>query len=461
MSDATGSNAKLSDKINDSSSSKRTKKGQKRTRVKQSPEEQYQIESRDRYGKLHHAVSKLLHREAKVVKSFECQKIVRAIKAANGSLNEQTSRKHDEDNQDMIGAKNCSNAAARLQSLQQKLDRTKKMDLDVLVQVGLKRLGVLSLDPRKHDDAANYEDDGKNNVTTKVATVNSVQIKNKSQPENLDPKALSQSQSDDPFYQSLLESMLQHKRLSAALDQLNEKVTEYRQWTTRRWAMLGGDDNRGDNYSGGGNKRKKKKNQQGPSGNDTMVVAGGFNSRKRGLDLGGHEGASGLFIGSLSGMPAEGYHDDGDDNYANGGGAEDEYDGEDYGYQEEKKKNRPGQRARRAKAMAMEARKAGKKWDASINWREKKNDGNDHKEHDMGKRNQGQGGAEEIFKSKIRTGRGGNEIGRAAEPKNGAQIATMGKTWKDEGNAHPSWAAAAAQKSQGIADFQGTKITFD
>jgi hypothetical protein len=37
----------------------------------------------------------------------------------------------------------------------------------------------------------------------------------------------------------------------------------------------------------------------------------------------------------------------------------------------------------------------------------------------------------------------------------------MGKTWKEEGNAHPSWAAAAAQKSQGIAKFEGKKITFD
>jgi hypothetical protein len=40
-------------------------------------------------------------------------------------------------------------------------------------------------------------------------------------------------------------------------------------------------------------------------------------------------------------------------------------------------------------------------------------------------------------------------------------IASMGKTWKDEGNAHPSWVAAAAQKSQGIAKFEGKKITFD
>jgi hypothetical protein len=36
------------------------------------------------------------------------------------------------------------------------------------------------------------------------------------------------------------------------------------------------------------------------------------------------------------------------------------------------KKNRPGQRARKAKAMAMESKMAGRAWDSSINWREKK-----------------------------------------------------------------------------------------
>jgi len=70
-------------------------------------------------------------------------------------------------------------------------------------------------------------------------------------------------------------------------------------------------------------------------------------------------------------------------------------DGE-YGFQEEKKKNRPRQKARKAKAMV--AKKKGRTWDSSSNWRD-----------------------------------------------------------EDYGNHN----AAAAKKFQAISTFKGTKITFD
>ena len=44
------------------------------------------------------------------------------------------------------------------------------------------------------------------------------------------------------------------------------------------------------------------------------------------------------------------------------------------------------------------------------------------------------------------------------------EIASMGKVWKDEGKAHPSWAAREAQKAKsglGLPEFEGKKITFD
>ena len=405
-------------------------KGKKRKRVKQSAVEQYQIESTDRYNKLHHACSKSLHREAKVVKSFECQKVVRAIKTANDSFSK-----------DEQETKNPSKVTKRLQSLQHKLERTKKMDLDVLVQVGLRRLGVLSLDPRGLQKDAQHANNNVNNASPDNAQIEQQQ---QQQPQNPEP-----CQSEDPFHQTLRESMLRHKRLSTALDQLNDKVTEYRQWIMRREEFLRGGDNPDDNHIGEGKMKKKNNSRQGKvaSANDTMVVAGGFNRRKRGLDLGGHEGASGLFIGSLSGMPAEGYDDDGDNNIDEN----DDYREEDlYGYQEGKKKNRPGQRARRAKAMAIEARKTGKTWDSSINWREKKKDGN---EMDEGRHTRKFEKEQNKSYKKKREESG-------AKPNESQNIATMGKGWKEEGNAHPSW-AAAAQKTQGIAKFQGTKITFD
>lgn len=396
-----------------------TKRAKKRKRYP-TPEEQYSIERIDKYNKLHHACSKHLRREAKVVKSFECQKIVRAIKTARDN----TTHGGDGDK-----TKNVQKAKKRLETLQQKLDRTKQMDLDVLVQVGLKRLGVLSLDPSV---PVHKEEDNTTDYT----------------------KTAKPMQTEDPFYQTLLETMLRHKRLSTSLDQLNEKVTEYRQWINT---------NRDDITA----KKKKKKKQKGKSeSNDTMIVAGGYNSRRRGLDLGGHEGASGLFIGSLSGVAVDddGYNNDNGEQYVDG---YEEGDNGNYGYQEEKKKNRPGQRARRAKAMAIEARNAGKIWDSSINWREKKTGDADENKHYRGQKESNDGKiGDKNDKNKSSGKKGGrrnddNNTDTKPKAKEAQQIASLGKTWKEEGNAHPSWVAkAAAQKSQGIAKFEGKKITF-
>ncbi|KAL7425648.1 hypothetical protein ACHAXH_000081 [Discostella pseudostelligera] len=396
--------------VNDRNSSNQMK----RKRFRQSPEEQHQLELADRYNKLVHACSKLLHKDAKIVKSFECQKIVRSIKSAKESVGE--------------GAGQDDKTSTRLATLEKKLERTKKLDLEALVQVGLKRLGVLCLDPR-----------GDEEFTQVLAKSNDKAAESKrrknSMPQKLDAQALSQC--DDPFFQSLSESMLQHKRLSACLDQLNDKVTEFREWKVSRELILRGESDPSD-AAYEGKKRKKKKKEPGNSASEnlTIVVAGGFRGRQRGLDLGGHEGASGLFIGSLAGMPAEEYNDGGE------GGSDDDGDDYDVNANREQKKNRPGQRARRAKASALEARKSGKAWNSSINWREKKQGRNEMEKKDGG------------HDRKTR----GDE---SAKPKEAQHIATMGKTWKEEGNAHPSWAAKAAQKSQGIAKFEGTKITFD
>jgi hypothetical protein len=238
--------------------------------------------------------------------------------------------------------------------------------------------------------------------------------------------------------------MLQHKRLSSAMDQLNDKVTDFRQWTTRRQQMLmvENDPTLVDEYTGG--KRRKKSTQLDKTNvNETLVFAAG---KRNGRSMGGHEGTSGLFIGSLSGIPVEGFDDGGDE-----GVGED-----DYGYDdilEQKKKNRPGQRQRKAKAIAIEAKKAGKTWDSSDNWREKKKG---HVRRDDGTSNEVRRGNKPGRKEQRQ-----NDNTDSAKPRKAEQIAQMGKSWKEEGNAHPSWAAAAAQKSQGILAFKGKKITFD
>jgi hypothetical protein len=407
----------------DESRSKNAKRGKKRKLNKPSRAEQYIAESNDRYNKLHHACSKLLHREGKVVKSFMCQKIGKDIKTAQEKERDikETNNTGDEEAAELT-AKILAKTQKKRSKLEQKLEQTKKFDLSSIVDVGLKRLGVLNLNPSMAIDDGEKDTSDDKNASSKHSS----------------------SQADDPFYKDLIESMLQHKRLSSAMDQLNDKVTDFRQWTTRRQQMLmvENDPTLVDEYTGG--KRRKKSTQLDKTNvNETLVFAAG---KRNGRSMGGHEGTSGLFIGSLSGIPVEGFDDGGDE-----GVGED-----DYGYDdilEQKKKNRPGQRQRKAKAIAIEAKKAGKTWDSSDNWREKKKG---HVRRDDGTSNEVRRGNKPGRKEQRQ-----NDNTDSAKPRKAEQIAQMGKSWKEEGNAHPSWAAAAAQKSQGIQAFKGKKITFD
>mmetsp|Transcript_20135 Transcript_20135/g.41152 ORF Transcript_20135/g.41152 Transcript_20135/m.41152 type:complete len:503 (+) Transcript_20135:88-1596(+) len=466
----------------DSNTKSNCKKGKKRKHSslnkKPSKEELYRIESRERYDKLHHISSKHLHREAKVVKSFECQKIVRAIKAAKeasealkaaqSSTKDDGTGKASDPGDTMAQEKRAKRVREKLDKsvkkvmrLEQKLEKTKKFDLEVLVQAGLKRLGMLNLDPRQDelDEGGEIKANEPNEGSSKPGD----ESKNKNAKEEKSQSI--QPQSEDPFYQSLLEILLQHKRLSSAMDQLNEKVTEYRRWTMRRQDMLRVDgipEFMRDDSMIGGKKKKNIKKSQCQQVNKTLITAGagGFHgvTRKRGLD--GHEGTSGLFIGSLSGMPMEGYFDDA---YSDNRG-EDEMEIGQYGYNYpmERKKNRPGQRARKAKALAIEARKVGKTWESSLNWREKKKEKNgsatnENDSHAISNRRRGSQSGQ--------NGGGRNSDHPVLSEKNATKhdaqkIATMGKTWKENGQ-HPSWAAKAAQKSMGIVEFKGTKITFD
>jgi hypothetical protein len=112
------------------------------------------------------------------------------------------------------------------------------------------------------------------------------------------------------------------------------------------------------------------------------------------------------------------------------------------------KKNRQGQRARRAKAMAIQAKKEGKKYE-SINWRsseekskERKLEGTNQQDHPSWSAKREQPNGIVAF--------GGKKI--TSGDRNGGTNSPAEKQ-------HPSWVAKQAQKS-GIVAFKGTKITF-
>ena len=214
---------------------------------------------------------------------------------------------------------------------------------------------------------------------------------------NLIPEAEDQNTDDrskqekDEQQQQLVELMLKHKRLTSAMDVWNAKVTEFRRWYLRRQDVV----NRVPFYEP---EPKKKTN---------------------GAENNNH--AAGLFVNLSGAAPqppdaGEGYQ------YGPGQGFEPVV----------RKKNRQGQRGRRAKAMAIQAKKEGRYHNQSFNWREKKQ--KDEEEH--------------------------QERSTAPKPVDPAKIAEMGKTWQQDGQAHPSWAAKQSKKV-GIAEFKGKKITFD
>ena len=405
---------------------------------KLSPEEQYNVERNDRYRTLLKFCEKQIRKEGKAVKTFEAQKIVKRLKLLGGG--DGNGAGNGTDAADEANATGINDKMKKAQEkrrrqaerLEKKLQLTKAYDVDRLVALCSKRIGLGNLAPPPSDDAEG-EQSGDN-----------AEVEESTDEEKKAEKEFSEE--DEAILSQLTEDMLKHKRLVDVVEKLNDRITDHRRWVLRREDYLfgGGFPGQDDGIPvGGGKKRKGSKKGSGKADNDARAD---------------HAGPAALFIGSLSGAGME--EGDGEDgegygDYYGPGGHEDEYG------LPIKKKNRPGQRQRKAKAMAIEAKKAGKTWDSSTNWREKKKSNDD----DSGANRRG---------NKTNTGDHGNRQRASNEPKVSASglksgdkvaasdVATMGKDWKEAGKAHPSWAAQQAQKAKsGIQQFTGKKITFD
>jgi hypothetical protein len=108
----------------------------------------------------------------------------------------------------------------------------------------------------------------------------------------------------------------------------------------------------------------------------------------------------------------------------------------------QKPKNRRGHRARKAKALAVQAKQEGRQYQ-SLNWREEKQRTKESKEESSKNKKKQRDKAATM---------GGDDKPQSAETKPAAQ--------EDPASQHPSWAAKQQQKT-GIVAFQGKKITFD
>ncbi len=386
-----------------------------RKRKRISKEELHQQDAEVRYSTLVNKAFKLLRKETKVCKTFECQKIRRKIKSIKNST---TAVESDDDlprskKQSCDDTVSTSKAEKKIQNLEEKLKMTKSLDLDEVVNVCLQRLG---LDPTKA-------------WSKKQKKCNKILNQQDKEEEDKEKSSISIAHEAVKMYHSkLIESILNHKKMVSVVDIVNESAAEHNRWIAREEERLN---------SGGKKKRPSKKK---------------IRKNNRSSDISAHIADSGLFIDSLAGGDddKDGYNEDILKQYA-GFGPEGENDnGYDYELytdgEPKKKKNRMGQRERKAKAMALESKKQGKTYDKSLftkKWYElkpknpKKDDSNRNKDH-------------------LASGLDSSKQVDVSE------VVTMGQNWKDEGKAHPSWAARQVQKSKSlISEFKGKKITFD
>lgn len=178
---------------------------------------------------------------------------------------------------------------------------------------------------------------------------------------------------EEPDKQAI-ERILQHKRMREALESWSLKVTEYRRWCSRNNSHNSDGDSDDDDVK---EKRKRKPNSK----KEKQPVADPIDS------------SHSLFMTLNT-------------------NDEDEEDGT------RPKKNRAGQKARRAKAQALEARREGRSVDKSSNWRE------------------------------------------ALEKNHYPPEDAERQPTEEEKQLHPSWEASKTKQSS-IVEFQGKKITFD
>lgn len=342
----------------------KAKASTKRKRSNLAAKDQWKKDQENYYNRLVHSAEKDLKKQAKIVRNFECQKLIRKLK-------EQKAGK-----------------GAQLPSANHKLEELKNLELEKVVQESFRRLGIRHLDPKvavntlKDGKDSNVEQSNEKNDTIKVS--------------------LSENE------KGLVERIMKHKKMQSAMEKWNDQVTEYRRWCLQQQERESGFSH--SNLPG----YKEKKRKRSKAKDDKEAI---------------HDREKSLFL-------RLGKEDD-DSAVKNDNNTHEAM--PHYGpgsFVEGKKKNRKGQRARKAKAIAIEEKIAGRAHRAanSVNWRRTKQQ---HLEC-------------EEKPHQPNTKRGQNP---PAEPFSETKTATGSE------KLHPSW-VAAKKGSSGIVQFQGTKITF-
>jgi BUD22 len=346
----------------------------------------------ERYDRLFYTLHKLIHKQAKVVKNFLVQKEIRHQK------------QHQQQNQ-KNGVGNS------------KIQNLKGLDLDLVTQQALVQLGLYHSNPSLKKTTTK--------ITTEIAGEGLEDAQDEKDDNNnskhvIDPSSSipARLEADDPRNE-FVNAILTHKRLLQTMEDVNHKVTEYRQWCLETEMER---DRVVDLTNSINNKKKRKKS--------TKRHSNGNSRQHDPLEAGLHDTAqepSAMFC-TLDGMDKNDQHHN---NMEDDGVVP-------------KKKNRMGQRARKAKAMAIQAKEEGRSDYQSLNWRAPKANKNDEE----GENDRNDGGSDHK--------RSKDKRHHSSSSDDDHRKAISAPVVAD----HPSWVAKQAQ-STGIVAFQGKKITFD
>lgn len=415
------------------------------------------VEERSELDRLLCFVTTTIRRAGKVAKSQEILKVVKRLKKQKSQheklvvLVETASSSSpailDEQQQDIMSSRSdfhklIQKSQKKIESLERRLHHVKQLEMDHLLKVCMKRLGLklLGVDIDAIDapwtslnkisttnDASLYPCDDKDETPSSTLTVGTTMddCTTKGNDFHNSTKCDIMTQAHEQQQQQIVETLLLHKNLSTAMDLLNTKITDYR----RQLLLIAGEDEIPGNRPIVYRRDRKKARQQQQHQQWSKI------NKSKSLT---HEGPGSMFVESLSGEAPPSEATTAFAQFSHyGPGSKDLLFTE--------KKNRPGQRARRAKAIVQQAKKEGKEWDSSVNWREPKSK---KKKKERMEPLVGEGSIT------LSTGLAANKSIQATD------IALMGKDWKENGKAHPSWLAAKARQTHGMTEFKGKKITF-
>lgn len=278
--------------------------------------------------------------------------------------------------------------AAEKTKLESKYQRWKQLPLDVVVETALQRLGISQILQQQQQQQSEASSLSPAETTAPRATAASLSP----------PPQDTTTTTNTTDWSDLTEKLLQLKQMQQSMEKWSLQVADYRKWCIRQ-------DERQERRRDDGDNSKKSKKAPKKSAETQQQQ---------------HDYSQSIFL-TLGGGDDNG---DDDESIQSGG------DGEQAA---PVKKNRSGQRARQAKAMALQAKKEGRQLDSSLNWRTKKKESTTSESH--------------------------NHVKTQQEQPAAASAAAPSATPSDE-ELHPSWVARKSQKS-GISEFQGKRITFD